>query len=301
MVGAIGVAGANDGLGNQARFASPGALAVDGAGYIYVADMGNNTIRKISPSGDVRTLAGMAGKAGEIGGEGTEARFTAPSGIAVDNSGNVYVAEFASDTIRKISPEGSVSLLAGSPGNPGWKDAKGDNAHFRNPWSVAVDKRGNVFVADKDNHVIRQITPDGLVTTVAGTNRVPGFANGHRGAARFKDPHGIAVDDSGYVYVTDTGNQAVRKISPAGHVTTIDRGLTNLQSIAVDASGAVYVTDSLGIHKIWNGNRELLPPLLLTSNPDGPVAAADSIAVDGNGVLYIVDTAKDIICWQAGK
>jgi serine/threonine-protein kinase len=121
VVGAIGVAGASDGLGSQARFSSPGALAVDSAGYIYVADMGNNTIRKISPSGDVLTLAGLAGKAGKAGkidGEGAEARFTAPSGIAVDNSGNVYVAEFASDSIRKISPEGSVNLLAGSPGNP---------------------------------------------------------------------------------------------------------------------------------------------------------------------------------------
>jgi hypothetical protein len=103
------VAGASDGFGSQARFSSPSALAVDSAGYIYVADMGNNTIRKISPSGDVRTLAGSAGQAGRIDGEGAQARFMAPSGIAVDNSGNVYVAEFASGTIRKISPEGSVS------------------------------------------------------------------------------------------------------------------------------------------------------------------------------------------------
>jgi DNA-binding beta-propeller fold protein YncE len=304
VVGAIGVAGASDGLGSQARFSSPGALAVDSAGYIYVADMGNNTIRKISPSGDVLTLAGLAGKAGKAGkidGEGAEARFTAPSGIAVDNSGNVYVAEFASDSIRKISPEGSVNLLAGSPGNPGWKDAKGDNAHFRNPWSVAVDKRGNVYVADQDNFVIRQITAEGRVTTMAGKPGVPGFADGNRAAARFKGPHGIAVDDSGNVYVTDTANQAVRKISSAGEVTSIARGLSNPEGIAVDAQGAVYVTDSLGIHKIWNGEMELLPPLLLTSNPDGLVANANSIAVDKHGVLYIVDTVKDIVCWQAGK
>jgi serine/threonine protein kinase/sugar lactone lactonase YvrE len=301
IVGATGVAGASDGLGNQARFSSPGAIAVDSAGYIYIADMGNNTIRKISPSGDVRTLAGMAGKAGEIDGEGADARFTAPSGIAVDNAGNVYVAEFASDTIRKISPEGSVNLLGGSPGNPGWQDAKGDNAYFRNPWSVAVDKWGNVYVADKDNFVIRQITPDGRVTTIAGRPGVPGFADGNRAAARFSDPHGIAVDDAGNVYVTDTANQAVRKISTSGNVTSIALGLSDPESIAVDAVGAVYVTDSLGIHKIWNGKVELLPPLLLASNPDGPYAHADSVAVDKHGVLYIVDTVKDIVCWQTGK
>jgi serine/threonine protein kinase/sugar lactone lactonase YvrE len=301
LVGAIGQAGASDGLGNEARFSSPSALAVDSTGYIYVADMGNNTIRKISPSGDVRTLAGTAGKAGEIDGEGAEARFTAPSGVAVDHSGNVYVAEFASDTIRKISPEGAVSLLAGSSGNPGWQDAKGDNAYFRNPWSVAVDKGGNVYVADKDNFVIRQITPDGRVTTLAGKPGVPGFADGNRDTARFNDPHGVAIDDSGNVYVTDRANQAVRKISPSGAVTSIAKGLSNPESIAVDGVGAVYVTDSLGLHKIWNGKVELIPPLLLTSNPDGPIATADSVAVDRHGTLYIVDTVKNIVCWQTGK
>ena len=295
------MAGASDGLGNQARFSSPGAIAVDSAGYIYIADMGNDTIRKISPSGDVHTLAGMAGKAGGIDGEGAAARFTAPSGITVDNAGNVYVAEFASDTIRKIGPEGFVTLLAGSPGNPGWKDAKGDNAHFRNPWSVAVDKSGNVCVADKDNFVIRQITPDGRVTTIAGKPGVPGSADGNRDAARFNDPHGIAVDDFGNLYVTDPASEAVRKISTSGDVTTIARGLSNPESIAVDGAGAVYVTDSLGVHKIWNGKMELLPPLLLTSNPDGPIATADSVAMDKRGVLYIVDTVKDIVCWQAVK
>jgi serine/threonine protein kinase/sugar lactone lactonase YvrE len=301
VVGAIGFAGANDGFGNDARFSSPGAIALDSAGYIYIADMGNNTIRKISPSGDVHTLAGLAGKAGEIDGEGAGARFTAPSGIAVDHVGNVYVAEFASGTIRKITPEGAVSLLAGSPGNPGWTDAKGDNAHFRNPWSVAVDKEGNVYVADKDNFVIRRITPDGRVTTLAGKPGVPGFADGNRATARFNDPRGIAVDDFGNVYVTDTASQAVRKISTSGDVTSIARGLSNPESIAVDSLGVVYVTDSFGIHKIRNGKIELLPPLLLTSNPDGPLAHADSIAVDRHGTLYVVDTVNNIICWQAGK
>jgi sugar lactone lactonase YvrE len=301
IVGAIGAAGASDGIGSEARFSVPSALAVDSAGYIYVADMGNNTIRKISPSGDVRTLAGAAGQPGQIDGEGTQARFKAPSGIAVDDSGNVYVAEFASDTIRKISPEGSVSLLAGSPGNPGWTDAKGDNAHFRNPWSVAVDKPGNVYVADKDNFVIRQISADGRVTTMAGMPGVPGFADGNGGASRFKDPHGIAVDYFGNVYVADTANQAVRKISPSGDVTSIALGLSNPESVAVDSIGTVYVADSLGVHKITNSKVELLAPLLLTAGPDGPMARAGSIAVDSHGTIYIADTAKDIVCWQTGK
>jgi sugar lactone lactonase YvrE len=264
---------------------------VDSAGYLYLADMGNHTIRKISPSGDVTTLAGLAGQTGEIDQDGKEARFTAPSGVAVANSGNVYVAEFASDTIRKISPEGSVSLLAGSPGNPGWTDAKGDNAHFRNPWAVAVDHSENVYVADKDNFVIRKITPDGLVTTMAGKPGVPGFSDGNREAARFNDPRGVAVDYFGNVYVADTASQAVRKVSPSGDVSTPARGLSNPGSIAVDAKGTVYVADSTGVHRIANGKAELLPSA-------GQGVQADYIAVDSRGVLYMVDTGKDIVFWK---
>ena len=301
IVGAIGEAGASNGIGSEARFSAPSAVAVDSKGYIYVADMGNNTIRKISTTGEVSTLAGKAGEKGAMNGEGAAALFRAPSGVAVDHSGNVYVAEFASDTIRKISPEGTVSLLAGLPGYPDWKDATGDHARFRNPWSVAVDKSNNVYVADEDNYVIRKITPDGSVSTLAGKERERGFAEGVGPAARFHSPHGITVDDSGQVYVTDRGNQAVRKISPSGKVTTIERELSNPEGIAVDRFGAVYVTDSLGIHKIWEGKMELLPPLPLTSDPDGKVAEANSIAVDRNGVLYIVDTAKNIVCWQTEK
>jgi sugar lactone lactonase YvrE len=301
IVGGIGRAGASEGTGTQARFSSPAAIAVDSAGYLYLADMGNNTIRKISPSGDVLTLAGSAGHAGEFNRDGAEARFTAPSGIAVAISGNVYVAEFASDTIRKISPEGAVSLLAGSPGNPGWKDAKGDNAHFRNPWSVAVDHWENVYVADKDNFVIRKITPDGLVTTVAGEHGVAGFSGGKGEAALFREPRAIAVDASGNLYVADTANKAIREISAAGEVTSVAVGLSNPESVAVDAKGTVYFSDSLGVHKISNGKPELLPSVLLTSSPDGPTAQPGYIAVDGSDTIYIVDSSKNIICWQPGK
>ena len=299
IVGDAGVPGTNDGIGSVARFSSPSAVAVDTSGYLYVADMGNHTIRKISPSGDVTTLAGLAGQSGQTDGEGAQARFVAPSGIAVDESGNIYVAEFASGTVRKISPEGAVSLLAGSPGNPGWKDAKGDNAHFRNPWSVAVDKSGHVYVADKDNFVIREIRPDGMVSTIAGKPGVFGYADGKRESARFKDPHGVAADVFGNVYVADTGNQAVRKISPSGDVTTIAQGLFNPESVAVDAVGTVYFTDALGVHKIANDKVELLPPVLLAASPDGPMAHPNSMAVDKRGTVYIADTVKDIICWQA--
>ncbi|HEY3862700.1 MAG TPA: serine/threonine-protein kinase [Verrucomicrobiae bacterium] len=298
IVGSAGLAGSSDGLAGQARFSSPGAIAAGGGGYIYLADMGNDTIRKISPAGDVTTLAGLAGHAGKIDGDGAGARFTAPSGIAVAKSGNVYVAEFANDTIRKITPSGSVSLLAGSPGNPGWKDATGDNAHFRNPWSVAVDASENVYVADKDNSVVRKITPDGAVTTIAGKPGVAGFTDGRGAAARFQDPQGLAVDSSGNIYVADTGNQAVREISPSGNVTSIALGLFRPVSVAVDAKGTVYAADSRGVNKIASGKVETLPPVLLGASPGGPMAQAGNIAVDSHGVIYIVDEGKDVVCWQ---
>ena len=234
IVGAIGQPGAADGIGAQARFSFPGGIAVDSAGNIYVADTGNNTIRKISPSGEVRTLAGLAGQSGQIDDIGAKARFRAPLGIAVDAAGNLYVSEFANNTIRKISPQGSVITLAGSAANPGWRDSVGDNAHFRNPWGLAVDQSDNVYVADKDNFVIRKITPDGRVSTFAGQPGQPGFADGPGASARFKDPHGVAVDGSGNLFVADTANNALRRITPAGVVSTVTLALSYPESVAAE-------------------------------------------------------------------
>jgi serine/threonine protein kinase len=301
IVGAIGQPGAADGTGSQARFSSPGGITVDSAGNIYVADTGNNTIRKISPNGEVRTLAGLPGQSGQIDDIGATARFRAPLGIAVDAAGNVYVSEFANNTIRKISPQGSVSTLAGSAANPGWRDSAGDNAHFRNPWGLAVDKSANLFVADKDNFVIRKITPDGRVSTFAGQPGQPGFADGPAASARFKDPHGVALDGAGNLYVADTANNALRRISSAGVVSTVTLKVSFPDSVAADALGAVYVTDSAGVHRISNGRVETLPPLALTSNPAGPFAAAGGLAVDARGALYLSDAVNNIICWQPAK
>ena len=296
--GRNGRAGRRRRHGHRSALFLPGGVAEDTAGNIYVADTGNHTIRKISPAGEVRTLAGMAGKPGQTDDIGDAARFLAPMGIAVDGEGNVYVAEFANNIIRKISPQGSVITLAGSAASPGWRDGAGDNAHFRNPWALAVDKSGNVYVADKDNFVIRKITPDGRVSTLAGKAGEAGFHDGHAGSARFNDPRGVAVDGSGNVYVADTGNNAVRKITAAGVVSTIARSLSNPDAIAADALGAVYFTDAAGLHRIVNGQVERMPALALTSNPDGPLAAANGIAVDGRGALCLADTVKNIIVWQ---
>jgi len=202
-----GVGGFNDAFGAAAQFDSPFGIAVDSAGFVYVADAGNNRIRKITPEGDVTTLAGSTvPSGGYVDGPGATAEFTSPQAIAVDSDGFVYVGE--SDRIRKITPAGEVSTLAGGYG---YVDGPGVDARFKNIGGVAVDSMGTIYVADIYNTRIREITPAGFVTTLAGSGEF-GFADGTRTGAQFYTPRGVAVDSSGDVYVADSGNHRIRKI-----------------------------------------------------------------------------------------
>lgn len=221
LAGTAGIKGSVDGNGPAARFASPVRVATDAAGNIYVADTGNSTIRKITPAGVVTTLAGKAGVQGSIDGTGAEARFYSPTGVATDSAGNVYVADSSNENIRKITPAGAVTTLAGTAGVRGSTDGTGAAARFNIPLDVATDSAGNVYVADYNNKTIRKITPAGEVTTLAGSPGVRGSTDGTGPAARFYEPEGLAVDSAGNVYVADRRNHTIRKITPAGVVTTI--------------------------------------------------------------------------------
>ncbi len=212
--------GSADGTGSAARFDGPEGIAVDAAGNVYVGDTGNHTIRKITPAGLVTTLAGLVDNSGSADGTGTAARFNQPVGLTLDAAGNVYVADRQNATIRMVTPAGAVTTVAGLAGNIGTADGTGSAARFFAPEGVAVDAAGNVYVADTDNHAIRKITPAGVVTTLAGLAGTFGSANGTGGAARFRSPVGIAVDAAGNLYVGDNGNESIRKITPAGVVTT---------------------------------------------------------------------------------
>jgi sugar lactone lactonase YvrE len=204
-----GLAGAADGPSTAASFNGPSGLALDKEGNIYVADTANHQVRKITPDGKVTTLAG-SGTPGSANGTGKDASFKRPTGVAVDASGNVYVADQGNNLIREINPQGAVTTLAGS-GAQGWDDGPATLASFNRPFGVAVDFYGNVYVADTGNNVIRQVTPDGTVTTLAGTG-VKGSANGKGKEASFKYPQGVAVDATGNVFVADTGNSLIREI-----------------------------------------------------------------------------------------
>jgi len=253
-----GTSGLVDGAGTVAQFRGPAGVAVDGSGNVYVADSGNNAIRKITAAGVVSTLAGN-GTLGLVDAAGTAARFRTPVGVAVDGSGNVYVADMNNNSIRMITAAGVVSTLAGAGFfGAGFVDAAGINARFRFPQGVAVDGSGNVYVADTDNMLIRKITA-GVVSTLAGGNQMQGLVDAAGTAARFRFPQGVAVDGSGNVYVADISNHSLRKVTAAGVVSTVAGNGTqgfvdgpgttarfnNLRGVAVDGSGGnIYVVDA---------------------------------------------------------
>jgi hypothetical protein len=319
LAGTAGQFGSADDTGAAAGFFAPSSVAVDGAGNVYVTDQGNCTIRKITPAGVVTTLAGTPGMRGSADGTGADARFNFPTGVAVDGAGNVYVADQESSTLRKITPAGVVTTLAGSAGVTGSADGTGADARFDFPTGVAVDGTGNVYVADQNNDTIRKVTPQGVVTTLAGIAGAGGSADGTGSAARFFVPTGVAVDSAGNVYVVDQGNVTLRKITPAGVVTTLagTRGRPGSTdgtgtaarfdfptSVAVDSTGTVYVsdTDNASIRKVTAAGvvTTLAGPAGASGSKDGTGTAARlfspaGVAVDGAGTMYVADTDNSTI------
>lgn len=214
--------GSSDGAGSAARFRYPLGVAVDRTrNVIYIADSYNHTIRRMTPDGVVTTIAGLAATMGTIDGTGTSARFTYPLGVDVDANGDLYVADTSNHAIRKVTPQGVVTTLAGMIRSSGGSDGFGIQASFRNPYDVAVDPTtGNVYVSDSGNNKIRKVTPDGYVTTVAGSSIGAGDADGTGTDASFDSPWSIDVDAAGNVYVADHDNNTIRRITPAAVVTT---------------------------------------------------------------------------------
>ncbi len=218
FAGAGDVAGSVDGQGGAARFDSPQALATDGT-RLWIADSANHTLRVADAGASVTTLAGAAGISGVVDGTGSAARFAFPEGVARDAAGNVYVADWLGHTIRRVTPAGAVTIYAGIADTPGAADGLAGAATFRRPADLAMDAGGNLYVADEGNHTIRRISSAGIVSTLAGLAGSAGFVDGTD--ARFNIPRGLAVDPSGDVFVADGGNHAVRRITPAGVVSTV--------------------------------------------------------------------------------
>lgn len=301
--------GSANGTGTNARFYAPSSIAVDASGNFYVADYRNHRIRKVTPAGVVTTFAGSS--QGFANGTGTAAQFNYPNGVAVDGSGNVYVADTSNNKIRKITPSGVVTTLAGS--TFGFADGAGSVAQFAQPFALAVDVSGNVYVADTHNNKIRKVTPSGTVTTFAGSTS--GFADGIGTSAQFSLPSGIMIDASGNIYVGDTNNHKIRKITSVGVVSTIAGSTSGYEDgansvakfngpngLTLDSSQNIYVADYLN-HKI----RKITPAGVVSTiagstggYEDGEASVAKfylpiDVAIDTSGNIFVVDFANDRI------
>ena len=323
LAGSGGSFGSADGTGAAARFWQPQSAALDSSGNVFVTDTANSTIRKVTSGGVVTTFAGSAA-IGSADATGSSARFTWPAGIAINNASNIFVADAGNGTIRSISTAGVVSTLAGSAGNFGANDGTGSSAIFFNPRGVAADLSGNVYVADTANHTIRKITSGGVVSTLAGQPGTNGVADGAGSSAQFNAPEGIAVDLSGNLYVADTWNHSIRKITPAGVVTTLagrPRFYGNMDGpspghgtnsarfycpsgIAVDASGNLYVADtrnhtvrmvtSAGVVTTLAG----VPGAWGRADGSNTVARFNqpqSIVLDASGNLFVLDSGNHTV------
>lgn len=317
LAGLGGHYGNADGIGTVARFGGPAGVAIDSVANLYVADQVNHALRKISSAGEVTTLAGLPGDAGGQDGTATAARFNRPQGVAADGIGNVYVGDFGNNTIRKVTPAGTVTTLAGfADFEGGSADGTGSTARFSGPSGVVLDSATNLYVADSNNHTIRRVSPGGSVTTRAGLAGNPGSADGIGTAARFNNPSGLAMDGATNIYVADTWNHTIRKVTPARVVTTIAGlagrsgsadGIGSLarfhspSGVAVDSRGNVYVTDVYNntIRKLTLSGTNWLVTTLggmsgFFGTADGAGSAArfsnpSGVAIDREGSLYVAD------------
>ncbi|HKS40849.1 MAG TPA: NHL repeat-containing protein [Blastocatellia bacterium] len=308
-VAGTGHPGTEDGARQTARFSDPFGIAVDRRGNVIVADGGqSNRIKKITEKGEVQTVAGST--EGFADGPALEAQFNTPSGIAIDKDANIIIADTSNNRIRKLSAEGRVSTVAGS-GISGFKDGAASGAQFDGPVGVAVDKDGNIFVADAYNDRIRKITTDGNVVTIAGAG-TPGFQDGDAASALFDTPSGVAVDKDSNAFIADTGNGAIRKITPQGEVATIAKrdestgdasvSLNRPVGIVVTHDGFLFVADA-------GSNRILRIAPEGTSDPyagrsagfaDGYGLAASfnapsGMAMDRESTLYVADAQNYLI------
>jgi sugar lactone lactonase YvrE len=213
LAGTAGHTGSADGTGPAASFWWPFGLVLDATGTLYVSDAINHTIRKVTATGVVTTLAGSANRPGSADGKGSAATFSSPRALALDGAGNLYVVASTSSTIRKVTPDGTVTTLAGRSYSQGCLDNWNASAKFFFPCGIAGDGQGNLFVADTINETIRQIWPSGGVSTLAGTTWTLGYQDGAGSSARFFHPAGVAVDPDGNLIVADTLNNSIRKVT----------------------------------------------------------------------------------------
>ncbi len=286
------------GRGILGHFSTVTGVAADKNGNVFFADWDSNKIYKINAAGNLSVLAGN-GAAGWNDGLGPAATFSQPDALALDAEGNLYVGDQSNNLIRKVTPAGLVTTLAGTPNGVGATNGTGSSATFNGPRGMAVDNAGNVYVADQANNLIRKITPAGVVSTYAGSGAA-GSQNGASALASFNTPTGVALDAAGNLYVSDSENNMVRKITPAGVVSTIASGFDFPRELRVDGTGNIYVAEQAGFIKRISPSGAVTI-VAGTGRPDangvgniefkGPIG----LAIDGNGNLYVGEGGGDVL------
>jgi streptogramin lyase len=318
LAGQALVSGAANGTGTNAMFDDPAAIVADANGNFFVADSQNDAIRKVTTNGIVTTFAGQLGIAGANNGTGTNAQFDVPSGLAFDQSGNLFVSDTGNNTIRKITPAGVVSTFAGIPGDSGFADGATGGAQFSSPLGIVVGPNGAIYVADSRNHCIRAIA-SGTVLTFAGDPQVWGSVDGMDTNAQFNGPVGLAFDSHTNLFVSDANNDTIRKITPEGSVTTFagkagvdgsaDGDLKSARfrapaELVFDKKGDLFVADSLNqvIRKIsTNGMVSTVSGAAgIYGSSDGANGAGRfynpyGLAVGADGTLYMTDTYNELV------
>ncbi len=220
IAGAALETGSANGAATAARFRDPAGVEFDAQGRLWIADSGNHTIRRLNQDGTVNLIAGAPGAMGSLNGQAPAARFKFPSDLAIRPDGVIFISDTGNHVIRKISPDGIVSVVAGSAGQSGAADGSLGDARFRNPAGLALGPDGSLYVADAGNHCVRRIA-DGQVVAIAGLAESWGDADGAGADARFNGPVDLAIAADGSLYVSDGNNHTIRRISPEGVVTTI--------------------------------------------------------------------------------
>ncbi|MFH0129557.1 NHL repeat-containing protein [Variovorax sp. VaC1] len=310
-----GTSGTADGKGTAASFDLPYGIALTKSGGLLIGDWSNNLLRKISPEADVTTFAGN-GVLASVDGNGLNASFKDLASFTVDATDTAFVADAQGHRIRKVTSTADVTTVAGN-GTKTTTDGNGTAATFNTPISVAVDAAGNLYVLEYGGGVVRKIDPALNVTTLAGSSP-PGFADGTKTDAKFGRGYNIAIDASGNLYVADSSNHRIRKITPAGVVTTFagtgtpgatdgpgnSATFSDPRGIAVDADGNVYVADfgSSLLRRITPARvvSTLAGQKGVTGGQDGIGAAAtfnqpQGLTINAAGTLYVADTYGQLI------
>lgn len=311
LAGSKGELGSRDGTGAYARFNEPSGIVLNPDGTIMVADTGNSTIRKILVGNTVTTFDGSAGMTGTSEGIGTAARFNTPVGMIRDATGNYYVADQMNQLVRILSPSGVSGTMAGKAGIAGSVDSVGLSALFDLPTGIAIDSQGALYVSDQGSNVIRKITPAGQVTTIAGSAGLGGAVDGPAANARFNQPKGLVVSPAGDIYVADTGNSIIRKISQ-GMVTTLagnrdvfgikdgrgkDACFNQPEGIALSADGTtLFVADTgnAAIRSVSLSSEEVTTLALITDAPVITSQPSSATTTTGSAVSFAVTASSAI-------